>query len=65
MNKEDWEVKFMHCFREGNQVANWLTNKGIEQTSYYIIINNQSLELGSLITNDIVGVALPRDIIST
>ena len=30
--EEDWEVKVVHVYREGNRAADWLANKGVAQS---------------------------------
>ncbi|KAL2934347.1 hypothetical protein RDABS01_017466, partial [Bienertia sinuspersici] len=60
IKQTNWNVKLEHCYREGNWVADWLTNKGVEQEARILIFQDISLKLGRLLSEDTVGVAQPR-----
>ncbi|KAL2937362.1 hypothetical protein RDABS01_020811 [Bienertia sinuspersici] len=55
-----WTIELQHCFREGNRVADALANQGVQQTEKLLIFHEIPDGLGSLLNNDIAGVALPR-----
>lgn len=60
LGKEDWTVKLIHVYREGNRAADWLANSGVSQANNFIILDNPPVELNRIIEEDIQGVALPR-----
>lgn len=33
LRREDWVVKVIHVFREGNRAADWLANQGVDQSN--------------------------------
>lgn len=58
--EEDWEVKVIHVYREGNRAADWLANKGAAQSSNFILLDFIPTDLARILEEDIRGVALPR-----
>lgn len=58
----NWIVDIKHCYREGNRVADWLANQGVLQNNKvkFIQAPPPSLNLGRILFEDVVGVALPR-----
>lgn len=58
----EWRVKLVHVFREGNCAADWLANLGVAHNSNVVVFNNVPSELGRIIMEDArgVGVAIPH-----
>lgn len=59
----DWEVRIVHCFREGNRVADNLANIGVTQSEALVYFDAPPQAITQLLREDIMGVALPRFII--
>lgn len=59
LNKQEWEVVLVHCYREGNRAADWLANKGVGQANKVDVIEDPPPELRRIIAEDIRGVELP------
>ncbi|GJS34621.1 ALA-interacting subunit 3-like protein [Tanacetum coccineum] len=60
----DWKVKLEHCYREANRAADWLANHGCEQEERLCMFDSPPLDHGSIILEDVKGVALSRRVIS-
>jgi len=60
MLKEDWEVKISHCYREANQVADILANKGVVGMLGVIKYQSPPTEIREALYADAVGVFWPR-----
>lgn len=44
LKKEDWRVKVIHIYREGNRAADWLADRGVEQ-HHAIQLFEEAIEL--------------------
>ncbi|KAL2941420.1 hypothetical protein RDABS01_029770 [Bienertia sinuspersici] len=55
-----WEVRLIHCYREGNKVADKLANIGVTQLDNLLFHVNPPSEIIPLLREDIVGVTTPR-----
>ena len=55
-----WMVEIKHCYREGNRAADWLANQGVFQNNKIELIQVPPLNLGRILFEDVVGVAMPR-----
>ena len=60
MQQADWEVTITHCYREANQVADFLANKGVDGTLGVIKYQSPLVELREALYADAVGVFWPR-----
>lgn len=60
VKKEDWEVKLVHCYREGNRAADWLANRGVEFDGNLHLLEDAPTPLGRILHEDLVGVEWPR-----
>ncbi|GKE97584.1 non-LTR retroelement reverse transcriptase, partial [Tanacetum coccineum] len=56
----DWKVKLEHCYREANRAADSLANHGCEQEERLCMFDSPLLDHGSIILEDVKGVALSR-----
>ena len=54
-----WEVKFNHCFREANQVADFLANLGCEGSVGVTIHSSPPIGVGEALYADSLGVFWP------
>ncbi|PWA90722.1 non-LTR retroelement reverse transcriptase [Artemisia annua] len=64
LRSSGWEVKLEHCYRESNIAADWLANHGCEQEERLCMFDSPPPELGSIILEDVKGVAWPRVVCS-
>lgn len=60
IRKEDWVVKVIHVFREGNRAADWLANHGVDQSVAAAVLESAPLELHRIVIEDARGVTTPR-----
>ena len=60
MRKEEWEVKISHCYREANQVADILANKGVDNSLGVRKYQSPPVEIREALYADVVGVLWPR-----
>lgn len=57
---EEWEVRVVHIYREGNRAADWLANPGVSKLLPSIIFSSAPNGLGSILDEDLRGVVVPR-----
>jgi len=62
LRKEEWEVKITHCYREANQVADILANKGVDGTLGVTKYQSPPVEIREALYADVVGVSWPRHV---
>lgn len=60
LKEEDWEVRLVHCYREGNRAADWLANQGVELDDRLQVITTIPNALGRILDEDLTGMAWPR-----
>ena len=60
LRREDWVVKVVHVFREGNRAADWLANHGVDQTNGSSVLEIALLDLHRILMEDARGVTTPR-----
>lgn len=60
----NWEVKFVHVFREVNGVADELASLGCTCNEVMVYHDGPPKEVGHLIFNDARGTAFPRRVVS-
>lgn len=60
IQQEDWEVRIIHVYREGNRAADWLANHEASQLLPTIIHSSVPQGLGPILEDDYRGVAIPR-----
>lgn len=59
----NWETKITHTWREGNTCADWFAGHSLRSTRVDTIILEEPLEeITILITDDMIGVLVPRNI---
>ncbi|GJV20637.1 non-LTR retroelement reverse transcriptase [Tanacetum coccineum] len=58
--KVESQVVLEHCYREANRAADWLANHGCEQEERLCMFDSPPPDLGSIILEDLKGVALSR-----
>lgn len=56
----DSNIRILHCYREGNKVADKLANVGVVQEEKIVYFNVPPHKITSLIHEDIMGVTTPR-----
>ena len=60
INRESWEVKVSHCYREANKAADWLANHGVGLNQPFSLIEAVPKDLLAVLLEDTSGVAWPR-----
>lgn len=58
--QDTWETRIIHCYREGNKVADKLANIGVEQTDRLMMYHSPIAEIANLLREDFIGVTTPR-----
>lgn len=58
--RPQWKVVISHCYREANQAADWLANRGLMYAETIKHPSSLPHELAELVNNDLAGVAWPR-----
>lgn len=52
---DDWEVRVIHCFREGNKVAHKVANIGVVQAEDLVHVDAPPHDITQLLREDIMG----------
>ena len=60
INSFGCNISLLHCFREGNKVADSLANMGVELGVRVVFFETPPMPITYLLREDIVGVATPR-----
>lgn len=60
IHPSDWEFHLVHCYREGNKVADRLANVGVVQAENVMYYNAPPHSILSLLREDITGVTTPH-----
>lgn len=55
----DWEVKIIHCYREGNKMVDKLANVGVNLENKLVYFEAPLSKIISLLFEDLVGVSTP------
>ena len=51
-----WGIRFNHCYREANRVADHMANLGVEQSSSMVTFDSPPTSVGSLLFEDVSGI---------
>lgn len=60
IEQDNWIVLVSHSYREANQVADWLANKGVVQSEDILTFNHPPHALYQLLHADFLGIAWTR-----
>ena len=60
INREEWEVKVTHCYREANRAADWLANYGVNLQEKFVMLQAVPKDLHAVLLEDLGGVSWPR-----
>ena len=60
IQRDEWEIKISHCYREANRAAGWLANYGVSLTERFAILEAVPKDLHVALLKDLSGVAWPR-----
>ncbi|WRX14343.1 Ribonuclease H domain - like 10 [Theobroma cacao] len=58
--QKEWEVSFMHTYREGNMVADYLASYAFVLEESYVVLEQAPTGARKLLMYDMLGVCLPR-----
>ncbi|GAU12898.1 hypothetical protein TSUD_73850 [Trifolium subterraneum] len=61
--QKDWQIRFVHTWREGNRSARWLANFSLTSISWNLVImESPPSELRQLLFDDFSGACMPKSI---
>ncbi|GJV28199.1 hypothetical protein Tco_1384647 [Tanacetum coccineum] len=63
LKNTEYKVKLEHCYHEANRAAHWLANHRCEQEEGLLMFDSAPPNLGSILLEDLKGVAWHRSII--
>ena len=60
--QRNWKVRFIHTYKEGNKVVDWLASKGIQNGIGSAVYANAPPDLIPILLNDAMDVSTPRNV---